>query len=250
MRKNTLNYDSIQDEHLDEMIRLAYKYADGLETEEILKNDVHDLSREEEEACKNAYLSFQQKVEKLKQEEKKQSNISQWKKRASRLVGIAACLVLLLGVATPIAIARVESIRVKVLQLLINVQDKYTELKLVEDPGATFDVPADWRGDYYFSYIPEGYALYEIDPLIDRAYYRNIDGDAFSFSEFSQDQEISLDSEGAVISYEFISGNLALVIEKYGTTVTWSDGTKYFIVRSTQGKTDTLKIANSFRRIF
>ena len=74
----------------------------------------------------------------------------------SRLVLIGACVVLVIGIAAPIAIANIEAIRVRVMELLINIQDEYTEISMVENEEMAFDVPAAWRGEYYPSYIPDG----------------------------------------------------------------------------------------------
>lgn len=249
MPKNVLNYDSIQDDHMDDLIRLAYKQADALETQEILENDVRELTPDEEELCRRAYRSFLQKVDVQKREEKKQKDIRQWKKRASRFVSTAACLVLLLGIATPIAIAKVEFIRVKVLQLLIDVQEKYTELSLVEDENASFIVPAEWQGDYYISYIPDGCVLDRIDPDINQAVYYQKGKMVIEFDERSADAEMNVDSEDAKITYGTVKGDIALIIEKADTLIAWSNGEKYFIVRTYLTKEETLKIAESLRRI-
>lgn len=249
MPKNVMNYDSIQDEHVDDLIRLAYKQADALETQEILENDVRELTPDEEELCRRAYRSFLQKVDVQKRIEKKQKDIWRWKKRTSRFVSAAACLVLLLGIATPIALAKVEFIRVKVLQLLIDVQEEYTELSLVEDTETSFNVPGDWRGEYYLSYIPEGYALSYIDPVYDEVIYNYNDTMSIEYHECSIGDTVNVDSENANISYDFVHGEVALVIEKDDTVVTWSNGEKYFIVKTYLSREETLKIASSLHRI-
>lgn len=249
MLKNNLNYDSIQDDHLDDLIRLAYKQADALETREILEKDVRALTPDEEALCRRAYERFQQKADAKDRAEKKQANIRQWKKRTMRFVTTAACLVLILGIATPIAIAKVEFIRVKVLQLLMNEQEEYTELSLVEDEDASFDVPGDWRGEYYLSYIPEGYALSYVDPVYDEVIYNYDDTTSIDFHECSIGDVANVDSEDANMSYDFVNGDVALVIEKDDTVVTWSNGEKYFIIKTYLSKEETLKIAESLRRI-
>ena len=249
MAKNVLNYDSIQDDHMDDLIRLAYKQADALKTQEILENDIHELTPDEEELCRRAYKHFLQKVEVQDRIEKKQTNIRQWRKQASRFISTAACLVLLLGIAAPIAIAKVEFFRVKVLQLLINIHEEYTELSLVEDTDLSFNVPGNWRGEYYISYIPKGYVLSYIDPVYDEVVYTYNDTISIEFHECSIGDTANVDSENANISYDFIHGEVALVIEKDDTVVTWSNGEKYFIVKTCLSRRETLRIANSVFRI-
>lgn len=249
MPKNKLNYDSIRDEHLDALIRLAYRQADALEAQEILEGDVRALNPEEEELCRRAYARFQQRVEAQDRADRRRASIGRWRRRASRFVGVAACVVLLLGIAAPIAIAKVDFIRVRVLQLLIDVQEEYTELSLVEDEAASFDVPMNWRGAYYPSYIPEGYELSDLDPLVNDVVYTNSKGERIVFSECDQATETNIDSEDAVLSYDAVNGATALILEKNGTMISWSDGIKYFIVLTDIPKEESLKIANSVRRI-
>lgn len=249
MPKNKLNYDSIQDEHLDMLIRLAYKQAAALEAQEILQSEVHTLTPEEEEICRRAYERFHQIIEERDRALKRQTNIRQLRKWARRFVGIAACLILLLGIATPIAIANVEVIRARVMQLLIKVQKEYTELSLTEDPDASFDVPADWEGEYFPSYIPEGYVLEGVYLPLNKVYYVDESGLRISFDECDADTYVSVDSEDAEISYSSVNGETAMIIKKYWTTVTWSNGYRYFIVSTQLSKEETMKIAESVLRI-
>lgn len=44
------------------------------------------------------------------------------------------------------------------MKLLIRIDwdEGVMQMNLVEDEGAAFDVPADWPGEYFPSYLPEG----------------------------------------------------------------------------------------------
>lgn len=258
MPKNKLNFDSILDEHLDMLIKLAYKQAAALEAQEILEKDLRELHPEEEETCRRAYVRFQQIVEARERAERRQMNIRRCRKWVSHFVGIAACIVLLLGIAAPIAIANVDVIRAKVLRLLINVRDEYTELSLIEDPDASFDVPAGWEGEYFPSYIPEGYVLYEVFHPMAKVYYVDEEDHFINFDECDANTYVNVDSEDAEISYDLVNGNTAMIIEKVyhdeekvidSKTVIWSNGYKYFIIDTELSVEETLKIAESVRRI-
>lgn len=251
MPKNKLTYDSIQDEHLDLMIRLAYKHADALEAQDIIENDARALTPEEEGACRRAYERFQGKMEAQYRSERRQTNIRRLRKWASRFVVGAACMILIIGIAAPIAIANVEVIRARVLQLLINVQKEYAELSLVEDPDASFDVPAGWEGEYFPSYIPEGYVLEEVFHPFAMVYYVDGEGNLLSLYECDANTYTNVDSEDAEISYDFVNGDSAMIIEKgRDITIIWSNGHKYFILDTVLSKEESLKIAESVRRIY
>ena len=137
---NYNNYDDIQDRHMDTMIRLAYLQKEALETEDILK-EVEESDKENEQVHPDiAYQMFLDKLERETRKERKTKRLNEAKKAMSRLVLIGACVVLVIGIAAPIAIANIEAIRVRVMELLINIQDEYTEISMVENEEMTFDV--------------------------------------------------------------------------------------------------------------
>lgn len=117
------------------------------------------------------------------------------RKHAGRVVQIAACIVLLLGIATPIAIANVDSVRTKVLQLLISVQSDHTELSLVADEAVAFEVPEGWQGSYFPSYIPEGYNIHVRPRWGQYIEYTNSNGDLLSFDECTGDSYADINRE-------------------------------------------------------
>ena len=130
---NYNNYDDIQDRHMDTMIRLAYLQKEALETEDILK-EVEESDKENEQVHPDiAYQMFLDKLERETRKERKTKRLNEAKKAMSRLVLIGACVVLVIGIAAPIAIANIEAIRVRVMELLINIQDEYTEISMVEN---------------------------------------------------------------------------------------------------------------------
>lgn len=267
MRNNDLNFDAIQEEHLDELIRLAYLQDDALEAQDVLEDGLRELSPEEEALCERAYARFREQAERLDRDARRQDGARRRRRWFSRAGLAAACLIILLGIAAPIAIAKVDFIRVRVLKLLINVEEEYTELSLVEDDEASFNVPAEWRGAYYPSYIPEGYYLWYLDDVDDQVIYHHPDDEygIVEFDEMSRDTKMNVDSEDAEISYDAVNGNSALVIKKgdksfvniYGeddfvpgdVMVIWSNDEKYFLVRVRSSREEALRIARSVRRL-
>ena len=93
-----------------------------------------------------------------KRQVRRRSRSARLRRIVPRVVEIAACVVLAVAVATPFAIANVEFIRSAVMKLLIRIDwdDGVMQMNLVEDEGAAFNVPADWPGEYFPSYLPEG----------------------------------------------------------------------------------------------
>lgn len=157
---------------------------------------------------------------------------------------------LVMAIATPFAIAKVDVIRVKVMELLIGIKDDHTELSFVEDEDAAFEVPAGWKGAYYPAYIPDEYEFLELGKLYDSAIYTNQTGQLLAFTEYAQSSLVNVDSEGAVVSYEMVNGSDALVLEKdERIIITWAGSEKYFVIEGYTTKDEALAMARSVRRI-
>ena len=126
------------------------------------------------------------------------------------------------------------------------------QMNLVEDEGAAFNVPADWPGEYFPSYLPEGLEVTwrstsVVNPCIE---YTSESGmQVVSFDEASSNTTGVYGIEGAVISYMDINGQTAVVIETehpeneadYYVGITWDNRGKVVqrgYQRDTQGGND------------
>lgn len=241
--------DRIQDAHLDSLIRLAYAYQDAMEAEALSQESKRPLSAEERARRAAGYARFQEDLRAENARARRERIARNWRKHARRIVQVAACIVLILGIATPIAIATVDSVRAKVLQFLIDVQSDHTELSLVEDEAAAFDVPEGWQGSYFPSRIPEGYCFHGMSRAGDYVEYANSDGDTISFDECTQDSFMDINSENAELSYEPVNGALAFVADGETKIVTWANDERYFVVMSSLSKQQALEFAKNVRKI-
>ena len=135
------------------------------------------------------------------------------------------------------------------------------QMNLVEDEGAAFNVPADWPGEYFPSYLPEGLEVTwrstsVVNPCIE---YTSESGmQVVSFDEASSNTTGVYGIEGAVISYMDINGQTAVVIETehpeneadYYVGITWDNGEKWFSLNTSGvSKEETIKIARSVKKI-
>ena len=167
-----------------------------------------------------------------------------------RAISVAASLVILLAIATPFAVANISSIRVKVLQMLIRIEEDHAKLSLVENEDASFDVPSGWQGDYYPTHIPDGYGVSNVIPYYATVEFSNTEGNVLTFNECSESDQYNIDSENALMSYEFINGQQVFVIDRTtSATVARSNGSKLFIVTGRVSTEESLKIAESVRII-
>lgn len=249
MSKNKINLDEIQDQHLDTMIKLAFEYEDALEAEENTEADenmpVIDAARKD--AVWNITM---EKIAKMEAEEKKKSRIVQFRRSIPRIIEVAACLILVMGIAAPFAIANVEAIRVKVMELLISIHEDHTELQFVEDEDAEFYVPAEWQGSYYPMNIPEGFVLEDISMLSNEVTLTNEVGDHIYFGEYTEDDSIDINSENASLSYATVNGSSTFVIEREDCVIlTWSTEDRFFVIFADTAVEEALNMAQSVRRI-
>lgn len=152
-----------------------------------------------------------------------------------RIGQIAAIVIAMVAVAGSVAIATSQTFRVQVMQLLVNAEKEYTELKLQEDPAASFDVPAEWVGENYPSFIPKGFTLGVVHSNIDfsSVTYMDTAGEMrkINFAELGESAESNLDTEDAVLEPVQINGHQGmLATKKNKISAYWDDGRHYFIL--------------------
>ena len=102
------------------------------------------------------------------------------------------------------------------------------------DEDASFDVPAAWKGDYFMSFIPDGYTL-EIcehpSSIGQEIIYVDSTGNRLRFSELSMDAEINMNTEGFQVSSVLIDGNAGLFAENTDESMlVWSTTDRYFVL--------------------
>ena len=167
-----------------------------------------------------------------------------------RVMQIAAAVLLVFFIGATVAIASVREVRVRVLQFLIQIEEEYTELSLVESPEESFSVPEGWRGLYYPSYIPEGFVMQSIDPYFDRVYFLDASGNLLDFMELTEDSYTNIDTENAEIQHILVNGSPSIISEKEGRgTVAWSGANRYFILKLDGGVDMAMRIVNNVKII-
>lgn len=159
---------------------------------------------------------------------------------------LAACLLLFyLGLTT--AIAASSTVRIALVDFVIQIEEKYSTIGLVENEHYV-DIPEVWEGYYFPTYLPDGYeVIYSSEDMIQ---YSNQQGRRIICEELTRDAYTNIDTEGASVSYVQLHGTRAMVSEKgEWTIVTWAVNSRYFIVY-VQGPVDVaIRIAESYTMI-
>ena len=116
---------------------------------------------------------------------------------------IAAVLIAVITIAGGIAIATSHTIRVQVMKLLIHIDEQCTELRFVEDTEASFEIPTEWKGEYYPSYIPEGLTVNTVYPWLGDSSVEFINKETgnlqIAYSEYNTSTETNIDTEDTVV---------------------------------------------------
>ena len=164
-----------------------------------------------------------------------------------RTVCVAAAIILLAASCIGSAMATVHMVQTGLLKLDVRSYPQRTSYELVLG-DVTVDVPAQWSGDFYPTYIPDGFEF-------DSCYYCTVcytdsNGKAMSFSEETYGSQTNLDTENAVLSSVDVNGTEATLIEKEGwTAVVWTDSNRLFVVEMDGGKDEVMNVAASVTMI-
>ena len=259
--KQTADITALQERHLDIMIKLAFDLDDAEETQRLLDESEAELSAEEERLADEILVHAFQKAEEREKARKRVRRRAAVRRAMPRVALIASCLILVLTIALPIAIASSPVLRSRVMRLIVEVDEERgrADFWFVADPDAAFDVPEGWTGNYFPSYIPEGFSVWAFDPYVSMVEYRpSDDPDGYQqlfFAEMTDDSVCFAGTDGAEIHHIDIQGRDAMLIEGYGlgtynVSITWANDTNWFYVVSYDIDTDVaIQVARSVRKI-
>ena len=175
-----------------------------------------------------------------------------WLHAIPKVAKAAAAVLLLSFLLGGTAMAVSSEVRVLVMKLLYRVTPQYTEISLVPDEEASFQIPAGWEGLFFPSYIPVGYSLHDLQgngPVLNASYRSNDNGNV-QFSEHDYTVEINTDTEGYVLEDILLNGEKALLAYKAGRSkIVWQQANRILIVITTEDPQFTLRVAQSVVRI-
>ena len=259
--KPIVDIAELQEHHLDAMLKLAFDHMDAKEVQQLVDEPDPELTPQEEEMADEIFLMALAKVDKQEKEVRQRKRNSSLKRAFPRIIQVAAAIVLVFAIATPIAFATSAQFRSRVMQLLIefDYEQGGVYYRFVEDPDASFAVPEGWEGEYFPSYIPDGFSVWNIDLLLSTVEFRSdVDAEGneqIFYGEFGEDSVGYSGTDNTTMSYVDISGQPGQVIDGYTgslhtVTVTWASDDKWFFVITYDMETqEALRIANSVKKI-
>ncbi|MPM25566.1 hypothetical protein SDC9_72062 [bioreactor metagenome] len=190
---------------------------------------------------------FESQLQSRLKKDKHQAYKQRFLKAATRLVAA----VLAVTATFSLAMVSVEAFRVRVMNLLIDVQEKYTSFQLSDDGSETggSDAPEVPASGYCPGYIPDGYELADSQVLdsFTHIIYKNAADETLVFGAFSSSTNLAVDSENASRNEPIeINGNPGtLIVKEPMAAVVWQMDGKLFLVQGSLTAEEAVKIAES-----
>lgn len=251
----------LQEEHLDMMIRLAFELEEAEEISDYLDSPDPALTLENEDLADQALLAAYARTDAQNRTNRRMQRLHRAGTIIPKLVNIAACIILLLAAATPVALANSATFRSKVLELLVEFDHEKGEayFSLVPNETEAFNVPEGWHGSYFPSYIPDGFDIYDFDPEFPTPIieYRNAASNQLYFCEHSSASTMVTGTENAEATTITINGTTAYLLDGIASDgkthtvyVIWQNDTNWFDVTGFGISTEeAIAVARSVRRV-
>lgn len=170
--------------------------------------------------------SLDQWFEDFQRLEQKRSRENERRVKLINLAKKAAIFIVFIIGINYVLVSNVEAYRIKWLNTITNIQDKFTQIDFVEkDNDNVLTVPEDWEGKYYATYIPSGFHLEDslTGQGISRLTYKDNQGNEIILHQFNLQSSIQVDSEAGISSQIMIGDYRALLIEKDNSnSISWS----------------------------
>ena len=247
MRTNAISGSGLSGDHLDNMIRLAFLYGDELEAEQLA-----DDGRCAEHADVDIIFRVAHKLTDMKSGENRKKRLNKLGNALRRTVNIAACFIIMAAVTVPVAMATIPELRTYVSGLLVEHHTTYADIRMYDEPLPPLDVPEGWKGDFYLSYIPEGYRLVDIDAFFNIVTYKNNSGHIFYFIESEDSDGSIMDNEDVEITYAEINGSEVMFMEKRNSdkiTAVWTNGEVIFDIYGNVSMSEMVEMVYGVRSV-
>lgn len=164
-----------------------------------------------------------------------------------QVVRVAASVLLFCYIGLTVAIAADSSVRIRVMDFIMNIEKEYTEFGFV-DTGDFMDVPVEWQGYYYPAGIPDDFAIKSVMRYV--VHYENSYGVQLDFSDIDASASTAIDTENADVKFITINGHSAMLVEKEPwISVIWSIDNRVLMISYTGELESAIQIAESVRMI-
>ncbi len=264
MSEEIKEYPDLEEEYLDNLIKLAFDLDDLEKEQEIEEETGKEGPVPDELRVRRTWQDAQEKIGHFEKQEKHLKRMAGLRRAAPQALKIAACFMAVILIGVPVVLASSAEIRSKVIQMLVNIdrENEVVSFNFVENPDAAFNVPAEWTGDYFLSAIPEGMEMtwYSTEPPTIEYNDKSESASShrgFGFGELQEIGSSIAGLEGGTIEYVDINGAMACVIEGEGyngqyhtVDITWTNEERMFTLTChDMTKEEAIELAGSVRKI-
>lgn len=257
--KQNIDMIQMEDEHLSMMIKLAFDMEDAEAVQRILDEPIPELSNEDAAFADAIFVNAMTSAEKGRKARKAHRMAATVRTLFPRIIEVAACIILVVAIAMPVALANSASFRAKVMQLIMKLDAEKGEayFTFVEDEKASFEVPEGWIGTYFPSYIPDRFRVYDFDPFFSSVEYRDAQNNQLFFDECDEDTTMMTGTEDSEVRSMRINGQEGYLIDgiaadgvTHAVTLVWQNDTKWFSITGFGLSTnEVITIATSVKNI-
>lgn len=174
---------------------------------------------------------------------------------------VAACILAVIVVGVPIAVASSATVRGQLMQMLIEIDEKQEEIRFhfVKEKQENAVVPEGWIGEYYPTVVPAGMKVVRVgenSPFVE--YEQEKDSRIrWGFTEMEEATVMTMSSKGAIMYEGEINGFQACIVEGYSEAsdtkwikIIWCNDDKYFLVYGNGLEMEEIKkIAEKVKKI-
>ncbi len=247
----------LQDQHLDMMLHLAFLMEEDEEIEKLMNLPVSELTKEQEALTERAFQKAMTWSKKQQKREARKRHLAMARTVVKRGIEVAACFLVIVGIALPVAFASSSTFRSRVMQLLISYDQSKQEasFRFEEEPSLAFGVSEQWEGLYYPAYIPADFSMVSCSTLLPKVSYRNAAGSDFVFSEYDESFTSTLGTEGGEVSNVMIGSVEGHMVEGHVRDIhtidlVWAVEDRWFHLSALNMERDeVIRVAESVRRI-
>ena len=153
-------------------------------------------------------------------------------KQAARRFGktavkAAVAVLVFIGLMTTVVMS-VDALRMPVLNYIVDYYERYISITTGESSNATNHENETFSEDLCAlldEFLPDDYFLddYSVDAELTYVLFRNSNGDTVSYSIYSAGWELNIDIENAEYSEIVLAGYPAILIQKHGYQLFWTD---------------------------
>lgn len=229
----------------EQMMESFYRYVGYQHIENVAKefDEISKLAKDIEYP-KELDDWFNDYLEKSKKSEMRKKRIASMKLIASRVAMVA----IVLGIGLTVMTFSVEAFRIKFLNLLTDVTQRYTSFQVEEIKDKEDIFPTNWSNYYLPEYVADGYSLNRIQEFGENKiiFYQNNRGEEIQFSQSPNNNNYQVDTENAETTEIMINGSKGILVDKNGLlTLFWYNTDHAFYLMGKIDKEEMKKMAES-----